>query len=158
MLKGTKMARMKSEMAMVAFKVEEELAALLNELPNKSEFIRKAIAAQLGLSCPLCHGKGAISGWLHLRYSPLLQSLKQQGCAGCGSEQRIPTDPGGLDAGALARLEQFFHGGPLYCESCFRDAEECTDCGLHLDQSALKEHRKKLHAPRSQRRPPSKEP
>ena len=33
--------------AVVAFKVENELAELLNQLPNKSAFIRKAIAAQL---------------------------------------------------------------------------------------------------------------
>jgi hypothetical protein len=152
------MARKKSELAMVAFKVEEELAALLNELPNKSEFIRKAIAAQLGLTCPLCHGKGAVSRWLHLQYSPLLQALKQQSCVGCGAEEHIPTDADGLAAEALARLEQFFHGGPLYCENCFREAEECSDCGLHLDQSALKEHRTRMHAPRNQRRPPPKEP
>lgn len=31
--------------AVVAFKVEKELAELLDKLPNKSAFIRKAIAA-----------------------------------------------------------------------------------------------------------------
>ena len=40
----------------VAFKVEDELADFLDKLPNKSEFIRKAIAAQLGVACPLCRG------------------------------------------------------------------------------------------------------
>ena len=45
----------------VAFKVEEELADLLDKLPNKSAFIRKAIEAQLGRPCPLCSGKGAVS-------------------------------------------------------------------------------------------------
>ena len=46
--------------AVVAFKVEEDLAEFLNKLPDKSAFIRKAIAAQLGMACPLCNGKGVV--------------------------------------------------------------------------------------------------
>jgi len=42
----------------VAFKVEEELAAILNKLPNKSAFIRKAIVSQLSMACPLCKARG----------------------------------------------------------------------------------------------------
>ena len=41
------MTRKQSKPAVVAFKVEEELAQLLDKLPNKSAFIRKAIAAHL---------------------------------------------------------------------------------------------------------------
>ena len=36
----------------VAFKVEDELAEFLDALPNKSEFIRKAILAQFGFARP----------------------------------------------------------------------------------------------------------
>ena len=42
----------------VAFKVEPELAALLDAMPNKSEFIRNAVARQLSTACPLCRGTG----------------------------------------------------------------------------------------------------
>lgn len=35
----------------VAFKADAKLAELLNQLPNKSEFIRKAIAAQIANTC-----------------------------------------------------------------------------------------------------------
>ena len=58
--------------AVVAFKVEEELAQLLDKLPNKSAFIRKAIAAQLGVACPLCQGKGVVPRGVHDHYAPLL--------------------------------------------------------------------------------------
>jgi hypothetical protein len=52
------MAQKTPKTAVVAFKVEEELADFLNQLPNKSAFIRKAIAAQMSMACPLCHGTG----------------------------------------------------------------------------------------------------
>ena len=43
------MSRKTPKTALVAFKVEEELAEFLNKLPNKSAFIRKAIAAHIRL-------------------------------------------------------------------------------------------------------------
>src|SRR6476659_4391606 len=62
-----------SKTAVVAFKVEEELADLLNKLPNKSAFIRKAIEAQLGMACPLCNGKGVVPRGVHDHYAPLIK-------------------------------------------------------------------------------------
>ena len=44
------MGRRQPKTAVVAFKVETELAELLNKLPNKSAFIRKAIAAQMKMA------------------------------------------------------------------------------------------------------------
>ena len=43
---------------LVAFKVDDSLAAVLNAMPNKSEFIRAAIEARLGEVCPTCGGSG----------------------------------------------------------------------------------------------------
>ena len=43
---------------LVAFKVDAELAAVLDAMPNKSEFIRAAIEARLGTVCPTCGGTG----------------------------------------------------------------------------------------------------
>ena len=54
------MSRKPPKTAVVAFKVEEQLADFLNKLPNKSAFIRKAIAAQLNMACPLCSGAGVV--------------------------------------------------------------------------------------------------
>ena len=42
----------------VAFKVEPDLAALLDAMPNKSEFIRAAVQSRLATACPLCRGSG----------------------------------------------------------------------------------------------------
>lgn len=45
----------------ITFKAESELAEALGQLPNKSEFIRQALLAALGATCPLCGGTGFLS-------------------------------------------------------------------------------------------------
>ena len=83
-----------SKTAVVAFKVEEELADLLNKLPNKSAFIRKAIEAQLGMACPLCNGKGVVPRGVHDHYAPLLSQFSSRGCDSCGHQLDLPKEPG----------------------------------------------------------------
>src|SRR6516164_5740776 len=78
--KESAMARKPPKTAVVAFKVEKELAELLNKLPNKSAFIRKAIAAQLGVACPLCQGKGMVPRGVHDHFAPLLAQFKSRSC------------------------------------------------------------------------------
>src|SRR3989440_9711307 len=95
--------------AVVAFKVEEELAEFLNKLPNKSAFIRKAIAAQLSIACPLCNGAGTVPRGVHDHYAPILVRFKHRQCDGCGDELSVPRDPGDLTPEERGRLEQFFH-------------------------------------------------
>jgi len=67
------MPRRSPKSQIVAFKVEEDLAEFLNKLPNKSAFIRKAIAAQLGMACPLCNGKGVVPRGVHDHYAAVLK-------------------------------------------------------------------------------------
>ena len=129
----------------VAFKVEEELADLLNKLPNKSAFIRKAIAAQLGVACPLCGGQGVVPRGVHDHYSPLLEKFAHRSCDGCGHELNLPRDGGDLDAESRARLEQFFLGGPLYCDGCYEKAPSCDDCGWHINPDRVAEHLRQAH-------------
>lgn len=45
----------------VTFKVDESLAEALKMIPNRSEFIRTAIAAALDNNCPLCQGTGIMT-------------------------------------------------------------------------------------------------
>jgi hypothetical protein len=80
------MAHKHPKTAVVAFKVEKELADLLNKLRNKSDFIRKAIVAQLGMACPLCNGQGVVPRGVHDHFAPLLQELNDD----CG--WHIPKD------------------------------------------------------------------
>ena len=132
--------------AVVAFKVEEELAEFLNKLPNKSAFIRKAIAAQMSTACPLCNGLGIVSRGVHDHYAPLLKSMGTRNCDGCGDSLPLPEDSGDLMPDDRARLEQFFHGGPLYCDPCFDKAPTCDDCGWHIKEDRVKEHQRAVHS------------
>ncbi len=128
----------------VAFKIEKELADFLNQLPNKSAFIRKAIAAQMSIACPLCNGTGQVSRWLHDHYQAILTSWDARHCDGCGDSLSLPHDPGDLTADDQARLEQFFKGGPLYCDPCYEKAAPCGDCGWHIAKDKTKQHHR-LH-------------
>src|ERR1700747_3495175 len=101
------MSRKPSKTAVVAFKVEKELADLLNKLPNKSAFIRKAIAAQLGVACPLCKGQGVVPRGVHANYAPLRPQFSSRSCDGCAHPLSLPLDAGELDDDSRTRLEQF---------------------------------------------------
>ena len=139
------MARKQPKTAIVAFKVEEELAEFLNRLPNKSEFIRKAIAAQLALDCPLCRGSGVVPRAVHDHYAPLIERFNSRACDGCGDELPLPRDPGDLAPEDRSRLEQFFRGGPLYCDGCYDKAETCDDCGWHIAPERVADHQRQVH-------------
>jgi hypothetical protein len=135
------MSRKAPKTAVVAFKVEEELADILNELPNKSAFIRKAIVAQLSMACPVCKGTGILPKGLHDHFARLLPNLTHLNCEGCGDDVSLPDEPGDLAAEHRARLEQFFHGGPFYCDDCYEKAPACDDCGWHIGSKQAKTHR-----------------
>ncbi|WP_020611201.1 hypothetical protein [Sediminispirochaeta bajacaliforniensis] len=53
------MAQQKEET--ITFKADPTLAELLRRVPNRSEFIRKALFAQLDNICPLCQGSGYLT-------------------------------------------------------------------------------------------------
>ncbi len=129
----------------VAFKVEEELAEFLDKLPNKSAFIRKAIAAQMKTECPLCNGAGVVTRGLHDHYAPILRQHSHRSCDGCGHELPLPRDPGALSAEDRDRLEQFIHGGPYYCDNCYDQAPTCDDCGWHIAEDRVAEHQRQAH-------------
>jgi hypothetical protein len=139
------MSRKPPKTAVVAFKVEKELADLLNKLPNKSAFIRKAIASHLGVACPLCKGQGVLPRGVHDHFAPLVARFNSYNCDGCGDEVSLPTDPGDLADDDRTRLEQFFLGGPLYCGGCYEKAPSCDDCGWHIRSDRVAEHHRKVH-------------
>src|SRR5437899_3151309 len=140
------MSRKPPKTSVVAFKVEAELADLLNKLPNKSAFIRKAIVAQLGMACPLCNGAGVVPRVIHDHYASLLAKFNSRHCDGCGDALPLPRDPGELLPEDRERLDQFFHGGPLYCDGCYDKAPSCGECGWHIAPERAAEHQHQEHA------------
>lgn len=133
-----------SRTAIVSFKVEAELAELLNQLPNKSEFIRQAISLHMDAPCPLCLGQGTVSAEIQKYFSTLL-GLATHSCVACGREISLLIDIGRLSAQHRAPFEQFLMGGLLYCENCFTNARACVVCGRHIDESRMLEHIKSAH-------------
>jgi len=69
----------------VTFKLDEETARLLESVPNRSEFIREAIAAQLKVPCPACNGSGMVTPAAALELAGLLNSHRSAVCAACGT-------------------------------------------------------------------------
>jgi hypothetical protein len=97
------------------------------------------------MACPLCHGKGVVPRGVHDHYAPLLHQFNQGHCEGCGHELPLPQDPGSLATDERSRMEQFFHGGPLFCDDCYEKAATCDDCGWHIPPDRVAEHQRQIH-------------
>jgi hypothetical protein len=143
------MPRKEPKSEIVAFKVEKELAEFLNKLPNKSEFIRKAIVAQFGMACPLCIGTGVVPRGVHTHYKTRIADQNERPCDRCGKKQSFPLNIESLETYSeddRERLEQFLHGGPLYCAACYPKVPECDDCGWHIPHEEVADHIRKVHS------------
>ncbi len=139
------MARKTPKSKIVAFKVEENLADFLDNLPNKSDFIRKAILAQFGMTCPLCTGTGVTPRGVHDHFKPILSRHASRSCDKCKTDVAIPLNAESVPAADRKRLEQFLHGGHLYCAKCYPTVPACDDCGWHVPMEKVAEHFKKVH-------------
>lgn len=58
----------------VAFKTDAAMADLLDSLPNRSEFIRRAILGQLHRNCPVCRGAGVVPIGIGEHYAEVFAS------------------------------------------------------------------------------------
>lgn len=128
----------------VAFKVDAELASVLDAMPNKSEFIRAAVTSRLSTACPLCRGTGVAP---HASVTDELTKLVQQHplvvCVGCGVREPRPCHTPGHCAES-ERVEVFEHWGAYYCERCFADASLCGSCHRPLARGATRGGARKL--------------
>ena len=124
----------------VAVKVEDELADFLDRLPNKSDFIRRAILAQFGTACPLCAGSGQVPAAIGEHYGPVLRQHRERACLKCGTVEVIPFDPSVVSERDRPRWEQFFHGGPFFCANCFAVAAACGECGWYFSPDLVADH------------------
>ena len=113
----------------VAFKVEPDLAALLDAMPNKSEFIRNAVARQLSTACPLCRGTGiAPFTGVTDELTRLVQQHPLCVCAGCGVKVPAPVPHArALRGGAAHRVVRAL-GRLLLRGVRHRACAFCTEC------------------------------
>jgi hypothetical protein len=136
----------KAKSQIVAFKVEEELATFLDALPNKSEFIRKAILAQFSMNCPLCTGTGVVDKGIHNHFVPIIAEHNTRPCEKCKTTVSFPMTIEAAPPADRERYKQFLDGGPLYCVKCFPSVPPCHDCGWHVMMEKVAEHFKKVHS------------
>ncbi len=130
----------------VAFKVEPELAALLDAMPNKSEFIRAAVQGRLATACPLCRGSGvAPFGGVGDELTKLVQQHPLCVCAGCGVKEPRPCHTPGHCEGD-SRIEAFERWGIFYCEACGDTLSFCATC--HKPMGRLASRKKSVGASR----------
>lgn len=130
----------------VAFKVEDELARFLDSLPNKSEFIRRAILAQFNMTCPLCAGSGVVEAGIHEHFRSVIEANLSRPCENCKTAVSFPLHLEAVPPADRDRIGQFFHGGPLYCSKCYPNVPSCDDCGWHVTMEKIADHFRKVHA------------
>jgi hypothetical protein len=132
------MARAKApKPILVAVKVDAETAALLDALPNKSEFVRTALRARLDEACPLCSGTGMRpSAPVQTRGGRHLHALPRARCGDCGREGPVLSDLDQADRGVLLRevhrLRSFLSFGDYFCPACYARSVPCERCGHRI--------------------------
>jgi hypothetical protein len=75
----------KAKTDLITFKVDPSLAELIDRLPNKSEFIRKAILSSLMNTCPLCQGTGVLSPEQREHWDRFTEHHRVERCGECNA-------------------------------------------------------------------------
>lgn len=81
------MKRAKDEI--MTFKVDEPLAEALRSIPNRSEFIRSAVAAALEGVCPLCQGTGTLTMDQKRHWEAFAQTHELAECDQCSARHLV---------------------------------------------------------------------
>ena len=77
------MATLGGKQQIITFKAEEALVAAMEDIPNRSEFIRSAILAALEGVCPLCHGTGVLSPHQRFHWEEFSRTHTVERCQDC---------------------------------------------------------------------------
>lgn len=73
----------------ITFKVDERLAQALSGIENRSEYIRNAILAALGNTCPVCQGTGILSVSQQTHWSTFEQHHHVKQCRDCNESYLV---------------------------------------------------------------------
>ncbi|WP_455383467.1 ribbon-helix-helix domain-containing protein [Salinispira pacifica] len=79
----------------ITFKVDEELAAQLTGIPNRSEFIRAAVLHALENACPLCNGVGILTPAQRRHWNAFAEHHTMQECEDCHERYLVCDASGG---------------------------------------------------------------
>jgi hypothetical protein len=77
------MATHSGKQQIVTFKAEEALIEAMEDIPNRSEFIRSAILAALEGVCPLCHGTGVLNAHQQQHWQEFSRTHVVERCDEC---------------------------------------------------------------------------
>ena len=67
----------------VSFKLDKKLLDAMHGIPNRSEFIRAAVAAALDNTCPLCKGHGILTPDQRKHWDEFARSHGLEECRDC---------------------------------------------------------------------------
>ncbi|MBI5846275.1 MAG: CopG family transcriptional regulator [Deltaproteobacteria bacterium] len=67
----------------LTFKVDPALAEILDKVPNKSEFVRRAVLSALENTCPLCSGTGILTPRQRDHWATLARTHFMAKCGDC---------------------------------------------------------------------------
>lgn len=73
----------KQKQEVITFKADPVLAAEIKKLPNRSDFIRRAILAAMENTCPLCQGTGIITPEQKPHWEEFLKHHSLHKCEDC---------------------------------------------------------------------------
>jgi len=75
----------KTKERIFTFKTDKEMADRLQQIPNRSEFIRKALIAAFKQCCPLCQGTGTLSPEQQKHWQHFLTIHSLEKCDECNA-------------------------------------------------------------------------
>jgi len=84
---------MKKKEGIITFKVSEDLLEVIKNIPNRSDFIRKAIMTALDSVCPLCNGTGLLTPKQKKHWERFAEHHAVKRCSDC-DELIIECDKG----------------------------------------------------------------
>ena len=74
---------MRKKQEVITFKVEKALKEALDNVPNRSEFIRNAVLVALDSVCPICAGTGILTPNQKEHWREFIQNHELQKCGEC---------------------------------------------------------------------------
>lgn len=83
------MASQRRKEEVITFKADERLAEALTGISNRSAFIRDAVLAALGNTCPVCRGTGILTVAQQEHWNEFTEHHHVEQCETCHEEHLV---------------------------------------------------------------------